>query len=152
MKDHYAFPAFFCYDLPGQVGVVFPDLPGCTSQGDNDSDALRMAKEALGLHLLSMEEDGDDIPEPTALINLKPESDQATVMIDVWMPPVRERINNKAINKTVTVPQWLLTEAKAADINFSQTLLDALMDKLGIHREIKRRKPRKNHNVPIAAD
>ena len=155
MKDRYAYPAFFCYNLPGQVGVVFPDLPGCVSQGDNDEDALRMAKEALSLHLFGMEEDGDNIPEPTPMLNLKPEKSQATVLIDVWMPPIRESINNKAMNKTVTIPQWLLVEAKAADINFSQVLQDALMDRLGIHREIKRRKSPKakaNPAVKTAAD
>ena len=154
MKDRYAYPAFFCYDLPGQVGVVFPDLPGCVSQGNDDEDALRMAKEAMGLHLFSMEEDGDDIPEPTPMLKLTPEKDQATVLVDVWMPPVRESINNKAVNKTVTLPQWLLVEAKAADINFSQVLQDALMDRLGIHREIKRRKspkPKENTAAKTAA-
>jgi len=140
MKDRYAYPAFFCYDLPGQVGVVFPDLPGCVSQGDNDEDALRMAKEALGGHLACMEEDGYDIPEPTPMLSLKPEKDQATVLVDVWMPTVRESMNNRAMNKTVTIPQWLLVEAKEANINFSQVLQDALMDRLGIHREIKRRR------------
>ena len=47
MKDRYIFPAFFCYYEDGTVGVVFPDLPGCVSQGDGDEDALRMAREAM---------------------------------------------------------------------------------------------------------
>ena len=58
------------------------------------------------------------------------------------------------MNKTVTIPQWLLVEAKAADINFSQVLQDALMDRLGIHREIKRRKtpaPKKKSSDTTAA-
>ena len=47
MQDRYVFPALFGYDIPGQVGVWFPDLPGCTSQSDNDVDALRDARDAL---------------------------------------------------------------------------------------------------------
>ena len=90
MQNQYIYPAFFCYDLPGQVGVVFPDLPGCVSQGEDNVDALRMAREALSLHLYGMERDGDDIPSPSSPLDLKPEPDQAVVLIDVFMPPFRE--------------------------------------------------------------
>ncbi|GHV42603.1 hypothetical protein FACS1894187_24940 [Synergistales bacterium] len=143
MKDRYIFPAFFCYDLKDQVGVVFHDLPGCVSQGDNDEDALRMAREGLSLHLWGMEEDNDEIPEPTPTKELKPEIDQTVVLIDVFMPPFRERMNNKAVTKTVTVPRWLDLEAKAAELNYSQVLQDGLMTRLGIQRKISNRRKRK---------
>jgi len=55
------------------------------------------------------------------------------------MPIVRERMRNKSMNKMCTVPAWLLTESKEAGINFSQTLQDALMEKLGIIRPAKRK-------------
>ena len=154
MKDRYIFPAFFSYYPDGNIGVTFPDLPGCVSCAKTDEEAVRMAREALGGHLACMEEDGYDIPEPTPASKLKPEKNQATTLVDVWMPTVRESMNNRAMNKTVTIPQWLLVEAKAADINFSQVLQDALMDRLGIHREIKRRKspkPREGTGPKTAA-
>lgn len=151
MKDRYIFPAVFDYDKDG-ISITFPDLPGCISCGKTDEEALSMAKDALGGHLFCLEEENYNIPEPTSALKIKHADNQVIVLIDIWMPPVRESINNKAINKTVTIPQWLLTEAKAADINFSQTLQDALMERLGIHREIKRRKSRKNQTVPAAAD
>jgi predicted RNase H-like HicB family nuclease len=140
MKDRYVYPAYFCYDLPGQVGIVFPDLPGCVSQGNNDEDALRMAREGLSLHLWSMEKDGDDIPDPTPVKDLRPEADQATALVDVFMPPFREHMNNKAISRTVTVPRWLDEESKAANVNYSQVLQDGLMDLLGIQRRIENRR------------
>jgi predicted RNase H-like HicB family nuclease len=143
MKDRYVYPAYFCYDLPGQVGVVFPDLPGCVSQGDNDEDALRMAKEGLALHLWGMEKDGDDIPNPTPVNALCPESDQVVVLIDTFMPPFREHMNNKAVTKAVTVPRWLDVEAKAAGLNYSQVLQDGLLDRLGIQRRIENRRKSK---------
>jgi predicted RNase H-like HicB family nuclease len=137
MKDRYIFPAYFCYDLEGQVGVVYPDLPGCVSQGGNDEDALRMAREGLSLHLWGMERDGDEIPAPTPAKNLTPESDQVVVLVDVFMPPFRERMNKKAVTKTVTLPRWLEAEAKAASLNYSRVLQDGLMERLGIRRDIK---------------
>ena len=97
----------------------------------------------MGLHLSSMEDDGDEIPEPTEILKVKHAKNEAVVLIDVFMPRVRDAIENKAITKSVTVPQWLNNAAREEDINFSQALQDALMEKLGIHREIKRRKYKK---------
>ena len=53
-------------DKPG-FGVVFPDLPGCFSAGDDFDDAVRNAHEALSLYA-----DGDDnLPEPRTLEQIK---------------------------------------------------------------------------------
>jgi predicted RNA binding protein YcfA (HicA-like mRNA interferase family)/predicted RNase H-like HicB family nuclease len=53
------------------VGVWFPDLPGCTSAGDNIDDALRNAPEALELYAESFEADGKPLPLPRTLTELK---------------------------------------------------------------------------------
>ncbi len=53
------------------VGVWFPDLPGCTSGGDDIDEALRNAPEALELYADSIEEDGKSLPRPRTLTELK---------------------------------------------------------------------------------
>ena len=53
-------------DDSGGHGVIFPDLPGCVSAGDDAADAVRMAGEALALHVEGSLEDGD-VPPPAAL-------------------------------------------------------------------------------------
>lgn len=65
----YCYPATFVPhpSYPGRYDVTFVDLPGCVSSGDTLVDALRMAQEALTLHLGSMLEDGDSIPAPSDL-------------------------------------------------------------------------------------
>lgn len=50
-----------------RYGVTFVDSPGCVSVGTNLDDALRMAAEALSLHVGSMVEDGDPLPAPSTL-------------------------------------------------------------------------------------
>ena len=75
MKNQYVFPALFGHDIPNQVGVAFPDIPGCTAQGDDDLDAIQ--------HLYAMEKDGDVIPEPSRIQDIKPESYETVVLIDV---------------------------------------------------------------------
>ena len=53
------------------VGVWFPDLPGCTSGGDDIDQALRNAPEALELYAESIEENGKSLPRPRTLTELK---------------------------------------------------------------------------------
>jgi len=59
------------------VGVWFPDLPGCTSAGDDIDEALRNAPEALELYAEGMEEDGKPLPRPRTLTELKADSEIA---------------------------------------------------------------------------
>jgi predicted RNase H-like HicB family nuclease len=64
------YPALLIRDVGAEpdasVGVVFPDLPGCVSEGDTLQQAAEMALEALALHVEGMVEDGDPLPEPSA--------------------------------------------------------------------------------------
>ena len=64
---------------------------------------------------------------------------QTVTLIDVNMQIFSEMVKSRSVNKMCTIPEWLLDEGKEAGINFSQTLQDAVMQKLGINREIKRR-------------
>lgn len=61
-----SYVAAICGEV-GNYGVVFPDLPGCVSAGDDIAQAEAMAQEALQLHLEGMVEDGDPLPTPTRL-------------------------------------------------------------------------------------
>jgi len=46
----------------GGYSVSVPALPGCFSQGESVDDALAQIREAIGLHLWSLQQDGDPIP------------------------------------------------------------------------------------------
>ncbi len=52
-------------DGSGYYDVTFADLPGCVSQGKSLDDALRMAAEAVSLHVGGMLEDGLVLPDPS---------------------------------------------------------------------------------------
>lgn len=131
MKNQYIFPALFYFDSDG-ISIEFPDLPGCLPCAQSQEDAFKNAKEALGLHLYGMEQDGEEIPEPTPVNQLTPEDGGVVVMIEVFMPAFRERMNNKSVNRTVTLPAWLNAAALECNINFSQILQDALKKQLNI--------------------
>ena len=53
------------------IGVWFPDLPGCTSGGDDIDEALRNAPETLELYAEGIKEDGQSLPRPRTLTELR---------------------------------------------------------------------------------
>ena len=65
---HFAYYALFAPDpsAHGVYCITFPDLPGAISEGENLSEARRMAKECMELHLSGMVIDGDEIPAPSS--------------------------------------------------------------------------------------
>lgn len=128
-KDRYFYPAVFTYEPGEEIAVVFPDLD-CATSGIDDDDALVSARELLGCVLFGLEEDGEEIPEPSVLAKVETEENERTVLIDVFMPSVRQAQNNKSVNRTVTLPAWLNAVAQEHDINFSQTLQDAIKAQL----------------------
>lgn len=127
--DYYAFPAFLYYDDDG-ISIEFPDLPGCLPCADTTEDAFRNAREALGLHLFGMEQDGEPIPEPTPIQQLAPEDGAVVSMVEVFMPAIRERMNTKVVKKTLTIPARLNALALENGVNFSQVLQEALKARL----------------------
>lgn len=130
-KDYYVYPAVFTYDKDG-IAIEFPDFPGCFSCADNDEEALQMAKEALALHISSMEEDGIILPKPTPVSAIKLSKNQTAMLIEVWLPLYREKIKVVSVKKTLTIPRWLNDLAEKHKVNFSQLLQNALKDHLGL--------------------
>lgn len=131
LKERYHYIAVFNYADDG-ISVSFPDLPGCLSCADTTDEALKNAKEVLGLFLWGMEKDGDEIPNPTVLEEVILQTGDIPVLIDVFMPPIREKMDNRYVKKTLSIPSWLNQMASEANINFSGVLQDALKSKLHV--------------------
>ena len=85
---------------------------------------------AMGLHLWGMEQDGDPIPVPTPIDKINLEDKQVPVLIEVFMPPIRERINSRFVKKTLSLPAWLAAKADEDGVNCSRIFQNALMDYL----------------------
>ena len=133
MKDRYSYIALFTYEEDG-ISIEFPDLPGCYSCADKEDteQAIKYAKEALGLHIWGMEQDGDIFPNSSSITSLHFENNQIPILIDVFMPPIRERINSKFVKKTLSLPYWLATKADENGVNCSKLFQNALMEYLHI--------------------
>lgn len=129
--ERYFYPAVFTYESGQEIAVVFPDLDVATS-GENEEDALLSARELLGITLFGLEEDGEKLPEPSALSELTLADNERAVLVDVYMPAVRMARVNRSVNRTVTLPAWLNAQALEHNLNFSQILQDALKRQLHI--------------------
>lgn len=136
LKDRYSYVAIFSYDEDG-ISIEFPDLPGCLPCADKDDTegALKNAKEALGLHIWGMEQDGEELPSPTSVTDLQLEPGEIPVLVDVFMPPIRERINSRFVKKTLSLPAWLAAKADEDGVNCSRIFQTALMNYLHVSEE-----------------
>lgn len=133
LKNRYAYPAIFSYDDDG-ISIEFPDLPGCCPCTDKDDTdmAIRNAREALGLHMWGIEDDNEEIPQPSEIGTLHFEKNQIPVLIEVFMPPIRERANSRFVKKTVSLPAWLAAKADEDGVNCSKLFQQALINYLGL--------------------
>jgi predicted RNase H-like HicB family nuclease len=112
------------------ISIHFPDLQGCFTCAENEREIFKMSKEVLGLHLWSMETDNEPMPEPSQLKDICLEPNETSILVEVFMPPVRDRINGRVVKKTLTLPHWLNAEAENAGVNFSQMLQSTLKEYL----------------------
>ena len=50
-------------------GAYVPDLPGCVAAGDTIEEVKSLIQSAMVMHLRTMRDDGDVIPEPTTIVD-----------------------------------------------------------------------------------
>lgn len=134
-KNRYIYPAVFSYDSDG-ISISFPDLPGCITCGFTDEEAYKNANEALSLHLYGMEEDSDILPDASSIKNIHVEENECVCLIEVWMIPIRDEMQNKAVKKTLTIPKWLDDLALDKKVNYSMILQNGLKSYLGVEERV----------------
>ncbi|HEV7242485.1 MAG TPA: type II toxin-antitoxin system HicB family antitoxin [Thermoanaerobaculia bacterium] len=49
-------------------GAYVPDLPGCVAVGETKDEAMSLIRDAIELHLESLRENGEDVPEPHSFV------------------------------------------------------------------------------------
>lgn len=130
----YVYPAIFTPEEAGGYSVFFPDLEGCYTCGDDLRDAIVMAEDVLAFYLYDKEAEGVMIPEASCMENVACEKGEFVNFIACDTIEYAKMHNNRAVKKTLTIPEWLNEEAMAVGVNFSQVLQEALISKLNIGR------------------
>ena len=125
----YVYPAIFTKEKDGKYSIVFPDLDGCYTTGDNLADGIYMAEDVLAFTLFSLEKNNKSIPNASEKLPVSKGSFINYIACDTF--EYHKIHNTKAIKKTVSIPEWLNEKALEANLNFSQVLQEALKMKLG---------------------
>ncbi len=112
--------------------VYIPDFE-INTQGKDTVDAMKMARDAIGIIGIDMEDEGESLPEPTAVSDVKKDSAYDIVtLVDVDFEEYRRKNDLKAVKKNCTIPSWLNFEAEKAGVNFLAILTAALKKELNI--------------------
>ncbi|WP_106626603.1 type II toxin-antitoxin system HicB family antitoxin [Selenomonas massiliensis] len=123
----YIYPAIIHED-PDGLWAEFPDLLGCQTFADTLDELLTNASEALACELVESLARGDKLPAARPMQSIPREETSYPTLI-------RANINlakaSRSVKKTLTIPAWLNDRARSQGINFSKTLHDALLEKIG---------------------
>lgn len=125
--------------------VCVPDLEIFT-EGDSFADAIEMARDAIGLTGISMEDNKEELPVPSdqmaAIEKVKQNTEDVDfsqgvlTYVDVDFSEYRKKVDTKTVRRNVALPSWLNYEAEHAGINVSRVLQEALMNVLNVKRNI----------------
>ena len=133
MAKKGAYPIVITREDDGYI-VDSPDFAMGT-QGDSVAEAMEMARDAIGIIGIDMEDRNKSIPEPgSAKVNAK-EGDIVT-LVDVDFTEYRKRNENRAVRKNVTIPYRVCAAADKEDINYSKVLTEALEKLLGMRHTV----------------
>jgi len=132
-KRLIVYPAIFddTQNDPGVYSVNFPDVPDALTYGYNLAEALDRAPEVLGLSLY--EKKDSELPTPSALNTIRKDNPQAIVnLVSVDLEKIKSQVKIPYVKKNTTLPADIAKEAEERNINFSETLLEGLKQKLKV--------------------
>lgn len=126
MKNSY--PIVLTPDEVGYV-VYIPDF-NINTEGDTLTEAIEMARDAIGLMGIDMEDDKKVLPAPSAINAVTKGENDIVTLVDVDFAEYRRQNDMKAVRRNVTLPSWLDFEAEKSGINVSSVLQRALKQEL----------------------
>jgi predicted RNase H-like HicB family nuclease len=128
MKKVY--PVIFSSGEDGLLAYI-PDLE-INAHGKDLPEAIEMARDAISIWCVSEQDDGRQLPEPSAIADISHDKDDIISLVDIDIDSYRRQISNLTIPKNLALPSWLNERAERAGINLSQFLQRALEEELHI--------------------
>jgi predicted RNase H-like HicB family nuclease len=125
-----AYPVIFTKLSDGYAAHA-PDFP-LDTQGGDIAEAIEMARDAIGIMGIDMEDDDKPLPQPTDpdIVNCK--AGEFVSMVDIDFVEYRKANERRTVRRNVSLPSWLNAEAEKAGINVSAILQTALKQELQI--------------------
>jgi predicted RNase H-like HicB family nuclease len=120
----YVYPAIFHQNKDGSYTIMYPDLPGCISEGKTLGNALYMAQSALTQWI-------------DYLIDKKQELHKASFPQDITVEKgefvnliCTELKDGRAVKRTVSIPKWMDDKVAQSGLSLSRVLQEALNERL----------------------
>lgn len=127
-------------DKKDTILIEVPDLDILT-EGFGTANAIDMARDAIGLLGITLEDKKEVMAEPSDINNISIEQGKFyksgtsyVSLVDVDFAEYRRKVDTKSVRRNVTLPHWLNVEADKAGINVSKVLQKALMSALQMHK------------------
>ena len=122
----YVYPAVFHPNADGSYTILYPDLPGCISEGKSMGNALYMAQAALTQWIGYLTDKKQPIP---AASNARDVETEAGEFVNLIRADVKD---NRAVRRTVSIPKWMDDKVSEAGLSLSRVLQDALKERLSV--------------------
>lgn len=133
------------YQAPGDGpedgwDVIFPDFPGCVTQGNTREEAIEYAREALALHVEGMIAEGLELPAASRVNERLPdwvlEIAMAPEPMHIFLP---QEVSGESLRINITMDKALVERLDAAATREGTTrsgyLAQAVREKLQRMRE-----------------
>ena len=127
-------------DEKDTILIEVPDLEIIT-EGYGIADAIKMARDAIGLKGITLEDMKQSIPTPSKIkevdlsaLTFKDMGDSFVSTVNVNLKIYRKIMDNKSVRRNIALPNRLNREAEQAHINVSKVLQEALMEVLGLNK------------------
>ena len=108
----------------------FPDFNACFTDAESIDELFANTKEVLNGVIFTMLKNKMDLP--AAGENIKLEEGEFLILVESPVGVIKDRINNMAVKKTLTLPAWMNEMAMEHNVNFSQVLQEGLKRELNI--------------------
>jgi len=90
-------------------GISFPDFPGCISTGSTAEAAIASGGEALTFHVVGMVEDGEALPVPRTLSELRDDPQFIADAKDAVIALVAYEVPGKSVRINISIDENLLS-------------------------------------------
>lgn len=114
------------------IVVYIPDF-NINTQGKDHAEAMEMARDAIGVMGIDMEDEKESLPSPSDVAAVAKEyKNDVVTLVDVDFAEYRRKNDVRTVRRNVSLPSWLNEEADRAGINVSAILQAALKQELRI--------------------
>lgn len=124
--SEYVYPAIFHKNDDDSYTVLFPDLPGCITEGKSLGEAMRMAQSALTQWVEYLKDKKEVIPAASDFQSVETEAGEFANFIRADVKDAR------AVKRTVSLPKWMDEAVADAGLSLSKVLQEALKQRLSL--------------------